>query len=44
VTQLTLGKDQYYVLGDNRQYSIDSRLFGAVGRSAIVAKVVRIST
>jgi signal peptidase I len=43
VTQLTLGKDQYYVLGDNRQYSIDSRLFGAVSRSAITAKVVAIS-
>jgi signal peptidase I len=43
VTQLTLEKDQYYVLGDNRQYSIDSRLFGAVSRSAITAKVVTIS-
>ena len=43
VTQLTLGKDQYYVLGDNRQYSIDSRLFGAVSRVAITAKVVAIS-
>jgi signal peptidase I len=43
VTQLTLQKDQYYVLGDNRQASIDSRLFGAVSRSMIVAKVVAIS-
>jgi type IV secretory pathway protease TraF len=43
VTQLTLGKDQYSVLGDNRQYSVDSRLFGAVSRAAITAKVVTIS-
>jgi signal peptidase I len=43
VTKLTLEKDQYYVLGDNRQYSIDSRLFGAISRSAITAKVVAIS-
>jgi signal peptidase I len=43
VTQLTLEKDQYYVLGDNRQYSIDSRLFGAISRSMITAKVVAIS-
>jgi signal peptidase I len=43
VTQLTLQKDQYYVLGDNRQNSIDSRLFGAVSRSMITAKVVAIS-
>lgn len=43
VTQLTLGKDQYYVLGDNRQYSIDSRLFGGITKSMITGKVVAIS-
>jgi len=43
VTNLTLQKDQYYVLGDNRQDSIDSRFFGAVSRSAIKAKVVAIN-
>ena len=43
MTKLTLQKDQYYVLGDNRQNSIDSRDFGAVSRAAITAKVVSIS-
>jgi signal peptidase I len=43
VTKLTLQKDQYYVLGDNRQDSLDSRNFGAISRSMIVAKVVAIS-
>jgi len=40
---LTLQKDQYYVLGDNREVSIDSRNFGAVSRSAIMAQVVAIT-
>jgi signal peptidase I len=40
VTNLTLQKGQYYVLGDNRRDSVDSRFFGAVSRSAITAKVV----
>jgi len=43
ITKLTLQKDQYYVLGDNRQNSLDSRDFGAVSRSAITAKFVSIS-
>ena len=42
ITKLTLQKDQYYVLGDNRQDSLDSRDFGAVSRSAITAKVLEI--
>jgi signal peptidase I len=40
---LTLQKDQYYLLGDNREVSIDSRNFGAVSRSAIMAQVVAIT-
>ena len=38
----TLGKDQYYVLGDNRTYAQDSRDFGPVPRDAIFARVVLI--
>jgi len=34
-----LGADEYYVLGDNRNYSKDSRSFGPVRRSFIVGRV-----
>lgn len=34
-----LGADEYYVLGDNREYSLDSRGFGPVYRDLIVGKV-----
>jgi signal peptidase I len=36
---LTLGDGQYFVLGDNRGASFDSRRFGAISRDAIVGKV-----
>lgn len=35
----TLGLDEYYLLGDNRDASLDSRRFGPVEESAIVGKV-----
>ena len=38
VPTLTLQKDQYWVMGDNRQDSQDSRFFGPISRSAIVGK------
>ena len=37
---IALGEDQYYVLGDNRTSSKDSRSFGAVDRSFLVGRVM----
>lgn len=33
---MTLGKDQYFLLGDNRNCSVDSRFYGPVARSSIL--------
>jgi signal peptidase I len=38
-SQVDLGGEQYFVLGDNRTAAIDSRTFGPVLRNAIFAKV-----
>ena len=36
---VTLGQDQYFVLGDNRNKSFDSRSFGPITKSSIEGKV-----
>lgn len=36
-----LGKDQYYMLGDNRENSEDSRFYGRVTRHNIVGKLIK---
>ena len=38
-TLITLGQDQYFVLGDNRNKSFDSRSFGPIAKSSIEGKV-----
>ena len=39
--QLVLcGKDQFFVLGDNRQNSIDSRAYGPVPRRNILGPII----
>lgn len=37
---ITCGRDQYFVLGDNRPMSIDSRAYGAVPRGNILGRVI----
>ena len=35
IDPVTLGEDEYYILGDNRIVSLDSRVFGKISRSEI---------
>ncbi len=37
---VTLGDDEYFVLGDNRDNSMDSTMFGPVKRDLIIGRVV----
>ena len=36
--EIKLGKEEYYVLGDNRSVSIDSRILGPIHKSGITGK------
>lgn len=36
--EITLDKDEYFVLGDNREHSSDSRVFGPISRKDIVGR------
>lgn len=40
VSIYTLGEDEYFMMGDNREDSQDSRVFGPVKRDAILTHVV----
>lgn len=37
--RVTLGDDEYYVMGDNRDSSLDSRSFGAITRDDVIGRV-----
>jgi signal peptidase I len=37
---LTLGNDQYFVMGDNREQSMDSRISGPVEKQDIIGKIL----
>jgi signal peptidase I len=39
---MKLGQDQYYVMGDNRVNSSDSRSFGPIARQDIIGRVVMV--
>ena len=39
ILRTRIASGQYYVMGDNRSNSCDSRVFGPIARSAIVGKV-----
>jgi signal peptidase I len=38
--EIILGEDEYYVLGDNRPASSDSRVFGPLKKNAVIGKVL----
>lgn len=38
--EVTLGADEYYVMGDNRDASLDSRTFGPIHKNDIIGEVL----
>ena len=39
-SHVKLGENQYYVLGDNRGVSLDSRMFGPIDKSRVIGEVL----
>lgn len=39
-SHVLLDKNQYYILGDNREYSLDSRTFGPIAKGRIIGEVL----
>ena len=39
-TGITVGEDQLFVLGDNRNDSLDSHIYGCIEQDWIVGKVI----
>jgi signal peptidase I len=42
IPSTTLGRDQYFVMGDNRADACDSRAFGPISKSSIVGKGIAV--
>lgn len=38
--EITLGQNEYFIAGDNRDNSVDSRTYGGVDKSAIHGRVI----
>jgi len=38
--QISLGKEEYFVLGDNRSHSLDSRSVGPISKKFIIGRVI----
>lgn len=39
-SEISLNKDEYFILGDNRENSKDSRYFGVIKKNTIIGKVL----
>ena len=37
---MTLSKDEYFIIGDNRLASTDSRIFGPISETLIITKTI----
>lgn len=42
IDQTTIPSDSYFVLGDNRRFSLDSRVYGTVPEEAVIGEVVMV--
>lgn len=40
MSEITLKENEYFVLGDNRNNSLDSRFFGTINRKDIIEKII----